>query len=77
MPGGRLRGESAFRWQSLKLRAAQIAKHCTGLIDLRARPGNLVVDDLALRNPLRDAQPERFPHVDADRFDAFPLRLTS
>src|ERR1035441_4836547 len=33
----------------------------------------LVVDDLALRRPLLDAQPERLPHVYTHRRNAFPL----
>src|ERR1022692_5077567 len=33
----------------------------------------LVVNDLAARNPLLQAQPKRLPHVHAHRLDPFPL----
>ena len=39
MAGGRLRGQTGFLRQRLKLRAAQIAKHGVGLIDLNLRFG--------------------------------------
>src|ERR1019366_2774909 len=43
-----------------------------GLIDV-LQDVELVIDDLALRRPLLDAQPERLPHVHARRLNPPPL----
>src|ERR1039457_6462538 len=52
-----------------KLRAPHFVDGVVGMLQHM----KLVVDDLGLRGPLLDAQSERFPHVDTDRLDTFPL----
>ena len=52
-----------------KLRPPNLVDGVVGMLhDMK-----LVVDDLALRRPCFDAQPERLPHVYAYRLHPFPL----